>query len=213
MASTTQRQTKVPGSEPSTPYRQIRAHFDDETITVYQAYNSAIAEAAVKAQKLDASPNFKLTRMTWIKPSWAWMLYRAGYSYKDHGQERTLALKMTHADFVDLLRQSVLTHGGDLDKGDGRVRVQWDPERDVRLEKLPYRSIQIGIPAGICGARVAGGIVGIEDVTARARELKKVLEERSGVGDEELVALGLIPTEMEFPIPGDIGDILGINSP
>ncbi|KAK1691022.1 hypothetical protein BDP55DRAFT_690759 [Colletotrichum godetiae] len=213
MASTIQRQTKVPGSEPSTPYRQIRAHFDDETITVYQAYNSAIAKAAVKAQKLDASPNFKLTRMTWVKPSWSWMLYRAGYSYKDRGQERILALKMTHTGFVDLLRQSVLTHGGDLDKDDGRVRVQWDPERDVRLEKLPYRSIQIGIPAGICEAWVAGGIVGIEDVTARARELKKVLEERSGVGDKELVDLGLVPTEMEFPIPEDIGDVLGMHSP
>ncbi|KAK0375141.1 integral membrane protein [Colletotrichum limetticola] len=122
----------------TTPLRQIRAYFDDETITVYQAYNAAIAEAAVTAQKLDASPNFKLTRMTWIKPSWAWMLYRAGYSYKDRGQERILTIKMTHAGFVDLLRQSVSTHGSDLEKGDGRVRVQWDPERDVRLEKLPY---------------------------------------------------------------------------
>ncbi|KAK7450236.1 integral membrane protein [Colletotrichum acutatum] len=192
--------------------KQIRAHFDDETITVYQAYNAAIAEAAVSAQKLDASPNFKLTRMTWIKPSWAWMLYRAGYSYKDRGQERILAIKMTHAGFVDLLRQSVLTHGSDLDKGDGRVRVQWDPERDVRLEKLPYRSIQIGIPAGICGGWVAEGISGIEDVTARARELKRVLAERPDVGDDELMVLGLVPAEKEFLVPEDVGDILGIGS-
>ncbi|KAK1482409.1 integral membrane protein [Colletotrichum tamarilloi] len=196
----------------TTPFRQIRAHFDDETITIYQAYNAAIAEAAVTAQKLDASPNFKLTRMTWIKPSWAWMLYRAGYSYKDRGQERILAIKMTHAGFIDLLRHSVLTHGGDMHKGDGRVRVQWDPERNVRLEKLPYRSIQIGISAGICGAWVAEGIIGIEDVTARARELKRVLDERPDVGDDELLALGLVPTEKEFSVPEDVGDILGIDS-
>ncbi|UQC79284.1 uncharacterized protein CLUP02_04763 [Colletotrichum lupini] len=198
--------------DPAKNKKQIRAHFDDETITIYQAYNAAIAEAAVTAQKLDASPNFKLTRMTWIKPSWAWMLYRAGYSYKDRGQERILAIKMTHAGFIGLLRHSVLTHGDDMDKGDGRVRVQWDPERNVRLEKLPYRSIQIGISAGICGAWVAEGIIGIEDVTARARELKRVLDERPDVGDDELLALGLVPTEKEFSVPEDVGDILGIDS-
>ncbi len=72
----------------------IRADYDEETITVYQAYNRTIASAAVAEQKLNASPGFRTTRMTWIKPSWAWMLYRAGYSYKDPGQERILALKM-----------------------------------------------------------------------------------------------------------------------
>lgn len=55
-------------------YRQIRALYDTETITVYQAYSAAIATAAVTAQKLNASPDFKPNRMTWIKPSWAWMM-------------------------------------------------------------------------------------------------------------------------------------------
>lgn len=57
------------------PYRQIRALYDDETITVYQAYSTSIALAAVKEQKLNALPDFKLGRMTWIKPSWCWMMY------------------------------------------------------------------------------------------------------------------------------------------
>lgn len=56
------------------PYRQIRAKYDNETITVYQAYSAAIAIPAVKDQKLNASPAFKPDRMTWIKPSWAWMM-------------------------------------------------------------------------------------------------------------------------------------------
>ena len=60
---------------PTVPYRQIRAVFDDETITVYQAYSASIAVAAVEQQKLNASPDFKLGRMTWIKPSWCWMMY------------------------------------------------------------------------------------------------------------------------------------------
>lgn len=59
---------------PNTPYRQIRALYDDETITVYQAYSAAIAIPAVRDQSLCASPEFKLGRMTWIKPSWCWMM-------------------------------------------------------------------------------------------------------------------------------------------
>jgi len=56
------------------PYRQIRALHDAETITVYQAYSAAIADAAIASQKLCASPDFLFTRMTWIKPSWNWMM-------------------------------------------------------------------------------------------------------------------------------------------
>ncbi|KAF6819478.1 hypothetical protein CPLU01_13017 [Colletotrichum plurivorum] len=177
---------------PNVPYRQIRANYDEETITVYQAYNTTIAAAAVESQLLTASPSFKLTRMTWIKPSWAWMLYRSGYSYKDPGQERILALKMTHGSFIDLLRKSALSHT-DVKRDGKEVRVQWDPERDVRLGKLPYRSIQIGIPAGIWA-------------------LKKTLEERPDVGDEELVDLSLIPCEGEFVVPEDVQDLLGMSA-
>jgi len=57
------------------PYRQIRALYDDQTITVYQAYSASIAIPAVKEQKLNASPDFLIGRMTWIKPSWSWMMY------------------------------------------------------------------------------------------------------------------------------------------
>jgi hypothetical protein len=60
---------------PQVPYRQIRALYDDETITVYQAYQASIAIPAVKEQKLSASKDFVMGRMTWIKPSWCWMMY------------------------------------------------------------------------------------------------------------------------------------------
>lgn len=56
------------------PYRQIRAWYDEETITVYQAYSEEIAGPAVKEQRLSASPKFSSTRITWIKPSWCWMM-------------------------------------------------------------------------------------------------------------------------------------------
>ncbi|KAH7139460.1 hypothetical protein B0J11DRAFT_516853 [Dendryphion nanum] len=209
-----------------TPYRQIRASYDESTITVYQAYSETIASAAIKHQKLDASPAFSLTRMTWIKPSWAWVLYRSGYSYKDKRQTHILALKLKKDVFEDLLRQAILSHKSEMQNADsGRkakargeakptsVRVQWDPERSIRLEKLECRSIQIGVP----GALVPGfinGIVSIEDVTERARELKRVLdgEGEERVGLEELIGQGLVPVEKEYEVGEDLRMILRMES-
>ncbi|KAG0332739.1 hypothetical protein BG004_001118 [Podila humilis] len=217
----------------ATSFRQVRANYDDETITVYQAYNHVIASAAVTMQKLNASPEFLTTRMTWIKPSWAWMLYRSGYSYKDPGQERILALKMKHDAFINLLDRAVLTTHDKVgsmsntendtstalpdrtsDNTDRRVRraaadnrktsdvkVQWDPERTIRLQKLDYRSIQIGIPKAMSSDWVENMIVKIEDVTDKARRLKQILDDKPDITDEELIQLGLLPTEKPFELP------------
>lgn len=199
------------------PFRQIRAVHDGSTITVYQAYSAAIATAAAKAQKLDASPAFSTTRMTWIKPSWAWVLYRSGYSYKDNRQSHILALSLKIDTFLSLLRKAVLSHGtGPLPEGEMKkssVRVQWDPERTVRLEKLPYRSIQIGVP-GAFNSEFLQGIVHIEDVTDRARELKRVLDEDSfgSIDTAELIQRGLVPVETEFVVEHDLRRILCMDS-
>ncbi|KAK3491932.1 hypothetical protein B0T13DRAFT_67007 [Neurospora crassa] len=236
---------------PKPPSRQIRAlqEEDGATIIVYQAYPSTIATAAVTYQRLDASPEFRTTRMTWIKPSWAWMLYRSGYSYKDPGQERILAIKMKREDFLGLLGRGVLTHGTAPRPGpqqgqemtsdaQGRtsgergeeaapkesareskrrdrlqsldVKIQWDPERTVRLHSLNYRSIQIGIPAGLIEEWAQDMIVSIEDVTDKARALKKILDERPDVTDEELAELELIPKETEFEVPVESRSRLGM---
>ncbi|KAJ2901543.1 hypothetical protein MKZ38_001676 [Zalerion maritima] len=201
------------------PFRQIRTHQPSpDTIVVYQAYCSSIASAAVAQQKLSASPDFRHTRMTWVKPSWAWMLYRCGYSYKDKRQECVLALTMRKADFIGLLERGALStheHGqgsGQRDKqcsGQERVkaeevRIQWDPERSHRLEKLGHRSIQIGIPGALSEKWTADWIVRIEDVTERARKLKKVLDETPDVSDAELVEMGLVPVETVLDVPSSV---------
>ncbi|KAF5241235.1 hypothetical protein FAUST_3917 [Fusarium austroamericanum] len=192
------------------PYRQIRAHFNDTTITVYQAYKESIAKAAVETQKLNASPDFKPGRMTWIKPSWAWMMYRSGYSFKDPGQSRILALRMKHQHFIDLLERGVLSsHVQKPEPGEKRekssdVRVQWDPERTSKLEVLPYRSIQIGIPGALSEQWANEWVAEIEDVTDKARELKRVIDERPDVTDEELLALGLIFEERLYNVPESV---------
>ncbi|KAL7946033.1 hypothetical protein V8C42DRAFT_322284 [Trichoderma barbatum] len=199
------------------PYRQIRASYDDNHIIVYQAYKASIAEAAVKAQKLNASPDFSPGRMTWIKPSWCWMMYRSGYSYKDDGQSRILALKMKREHFLGLLEQGILsTHPSPhahVDKESTNktahekptdVRIQWDPERNAKLEALHYRSIQIGIPGTLSTKWANEWIVSIEDVTERARELKKAVEDQPDIALEELVSKGLVPKEEPLDVPEEI---------
>ncbi|KAI3317940.1 ATP-dependent RNA helicase DHX8 [Xylariaceae sp. AK1471] len=204
---------------------QVRACYDEETITVYQAYNSEIAAAAVHQQKLHASPQFRLSRMTWIKPSWCWMMYRAGYSYKDKNQERILALKMKHEHFIALLQNAILATGsnksipsddhGISDKPTrempAAVKVQWDPERTPRLERLGYRSIQIGIPSSLAATWVDEWIAGIEDVTEKARALERELRGNQEVTDEELLRRGLVPLEREFPVPLEVQQALGMD--
>lgn len=197
-----------------TPYRQIRAQYDQDTITVYQAYQTSIAEAAVKHQKLNASPDFKPGRMTWIKPSWSWMMYRAGYSYKDPRQSRILALRMKHDDFIAILEKALLsTHRPGVKSNESsdvkaQCRVQWDPERTPKLEVLPYRSIQIGMSGALSAKWAQDMIVSIEDVTDRARKLKSVIEDEPEITTQELVKNGLVPVERPFAVPEHVMDIL-----
>ncbi|KAH8928574.1 ATP-dependent RNA helicase DHX8, partial [Atractiella rhizophila] len=178
------------------PYRQIRAVYDKDTITVYQAFSKTIAEQAVAAQNLAASPSFKHGRMTWIKPSWCWMMYRCGYSYKDAGQARVLAIKLSQEHFLHLLRIAHLSHASHMkqlnekEDEDSGVRVQWDPERGPRLQKYDHRSLQLGIPGHLSKSYVEEWIRGIEDVTWRATGLKKVLDENPDATEDELRAGG-----------------------
>ena len=136
----------------TTPPKQIRAVYTDTTIRVYQAYSDAIADAALAAGQF-VSPPFKMERMTWIKPSFLWMMYRAGWGGKDDNQKRILAIDISRSGFEWALRHACLSHppaGMDSatwqqTKAAHPVRIQWDPERSLKLEPLPHRSIQIGL--------------------------------------------------------------------
>src|SRR5688572_10421648 len=87
-------------------YREIRADFDRSTIVVYQEFNDAIADAAVKAQRFVAP--FSVNRMMWIKPSFLWLMERSGWATKPN-QERVLAVRITRAGWDFALSCGVLT--------------------------------------------------------------------------------------------------------
>ena len=91
------------------PHNQIRALYDAYTIRVYQAYSDAIADSALAHGRF-VSPPFKMERMTWIKPSFLWMMYRAGWGLKDEGQKRILAIDITREGFEWALAHSCPSH-------------------------------------------------------------------------------------------------------
>ena len=117
--------------------RNIYAVFDDKTIRVYQAYNNEIADEALKLGRFGSK--FSLNRMTWIKPSFLWMMYRSGWATKQ-GQERILAIDLKREGFDEIVKNSVLSsfrEVSDLSKEEWKeklenseVRCQWDPDRD-----------------------------------------------------------------------------------
>jgi hypothetical protein len=197
------------------PERQVRAVFDDTTLTVYQAYSPQIADAALAAGTL-AAP-FKLDRMTWIKPSFLWMMYRSGWATKP-GQERILAIRVSRAGFEQALADACLTHYDPTVhashddwlqcKQTRPVRVQWDPERTLHLDPLPWRTIQIGLGGPATRRYVAEWITEITDITQTARSVRRLLDER-----DDTAARHRLPDEKPYPLPPETAQMLGVNQP
>lgn len=194
----------------SAPQRQIRALYSAETVTVYQAYPNEIAEPALAAGRFVAP--FKLERMTWIKPSFLWMMYRCGWAEKA-GQERVLAVEITRSGFEWALARacpSAFDPRLHADKTTwsrqlrtSPTRVQWDPERSLDLAPLPYRSLQLGLSGEAVDRYVREWTVGITDVTPLARTIHAHI----GAGDGD-AASELLPIERPYPLPPDIGAVI-----
>src|SRR4051812_17482505 len=89
--------------------KHILAHHDADWIVVYQAYNPRIGLQAVREQRF--GDEFSFGRMTWIKPNFAWMMYRSGWGTKPD-QEVTLGLRLKRAAFDGLLSQAVASSFG-----------------------------------------------------------------------------------------------------
>ncbi|MEU1969121.1 DUF4291 domain-containing protein [Micromonospora sediminicola] len=192
------------------PRHQIRAAFTADTVTVYQAYPPEIAGAALAAGRF--VPPFKRERMTWIKPSFRWMMYRCGWALKP-GQERVLAVEISRAGFEWALGHACLSAHDPRRHPDSDawrrqlrtspVRVQWDPERSLRLAPLPYRSVQVGLSGEAVHRYVDEWLVGLTDVTALARSVHERLTE----GDEPGAAT-LLPVELPYPLPPEVARVI-----
>lgn len=155
----------------------IMAQYDDEKIIVYQSYRPEIGNFATQNQFFGGE--FSLTRMTWIKPNFLWMMYRNGWGTKE-GQEVTLAIhlkieaferyisKAIHSSYQESLYSSI-DEWKDLVKNSS-VRLQWDPDHDPFGEKLKRRAIQIGIRNEEIVQFAKSDIIEIEDISEFVRE-------------------------------------------
>jgi hypothetical protein len=194
-------------------YREIRAEFDRDTIVVYQAYNDAIADAAIAAGRF--VPPFSFGRMTWIKPSFLWLMERSGWAKKSN-QNRILAVRVTRTGFDQALTQGVLTsytpgvhQSQDAWRAEferAPVHVQWDPERSIHGEKLEHRAIQGGIGRTLIAEYASQWVVSVTDVTSLATKVYRLKQD-----GKSAKAKDLLPKERAYPVDPAISARLGIS--
>ena len=190
----------------------VRARYTERTVRVYQAYRPEIAVPALSAGRF-VSP-FKVSRMTWIKPSFNWMMYRSCYGTK-LGQEVVLGIDIRREGFDWALENAALTRFTPTVHSvrdswlrllaEKPVRVQWDPERDAYLNVVNgVRTIQIGLAPEAVNLYVHDWIVRIEDVTDTARRIRDNIS--SGI------KLLNLPSDLEvvYPVTSDVRRNLSI---
>ncbi|WP_372370743.1 DUF4291 family protein [Candidatus Uabimicrobium sp. HlEnr_7] len=159
--------------------QKIIALYDKSSVCVYQAFGKEIAEEAMKKQFL--GERFFLDRLSWIKPSFAWMLYRSAYASKP-GQERILRIFISHTHFYQMLAQAIPTTQNNNLFSSGKewrkklqqsdVRYQWDPDRNGRLDKISRKAIQLGLEGETLRNYARKWILRIEDVTHIAKKVE-----------------------------------------
>ncbi len=176
----------------------IMAQYDNEQIIVYQSYRKEIGDFAVKNQFFGGE--FSLTRMTWIKPNFLWMMYRNGWGTKD-GQEVVLAIHLKIEAFQKYLQNAVYSSYDDsieISREEWQsqvktssVRLQWDPDHDPYGNKLERRAIQIGLRDDFIKSFANEDIVLIEDISGFVKEQYEFVQ------NQELEKL-MIPAEKPF---------------
>lgn len=193
-------------------YQEIRAEFDTKTITVYQAYNKQIAVPAIKNNKFEKP--FSFTRMTWVKPSFLWLMERSNWGSKSN-QDHILGIKMKLEYWEKALSLGVLT---DPDKNiyssgyewekqfkNAKVHIQWDPERTLKGGKLQERTIQVGISRFLIEEYNNDWIEEIIDVTPLVKKMNAL--RKAGKYKE---VKRFLPKERVYPLNNEISKRIGI---
>jgi hypothetical protein len=164
--------------------RHILAQFDANSIYVYQAYKPSIAQFAVEHQQFGG--DFSFSRMSWIKPNFLWMMYRAGWASK-FGQECILAVRLRRMFFDELLR-SVVPSTFDSRRFATReewqaavassdVRLQWDPDHDPSGKPIERRAVQLGLRGTALRRYGKEELISIEDITPFVIEQREYLSD------------------------------------
>lgn len=188
--------------------RVVLARFDDDGVDVYQAFEPAIADEALGLQRF--GDRFALDRMSWIKPSFGWMLYRSGHATK-HRQERVLRVTIRHEPFLDMLAVAVpsswdrdlyATEAAWTAALRGDARYQWDPDRDLTSRPLERRALQLGLAGALLRRYAHEAIVRIADVTPLAHAIRDAVVTSA--------TWPSVPVERTYPLPPAVARQLGV---
>ncbi|MEU6250572.1 DUF4291 domain-containing protein [Glycomyces sp. NPDC047010] len=179
----------------ASPY-EIRADFDARSIVVYQAYAPVIADAALRAGRFVAP--FSFNRMTWIKPSFLWLMHRSNWARKS-GQERILAVRISRDGWEEALANAVLTTADPAAVAKAAVHVQWDPERSVRGAALNHYSIQVGIGRHLIRTFADEWVTELTDLTPQVRKAANLIQSGGAAKAQRL-----LPAERAYPLPPDL---------
>jgi hypothetical protein len=163
--------------------RHVLAHYDGDSVIVYQAYRPSIGRYAVEHGRLGGS-EFSYARMSWVKPNFLWMMYRSGWGTKE-GQEVTLGLRLRRAFFDALLAQAVEStwdaarfptrEAWQQAVAGSSVRLQWDPDHHPSGAKLERRAVQLGLRGPALEALGRHELLEVLDLTAFVAEQRAVL--------------------------------------
>lgn len=180
--------------------RHILAQFDDDSVVVYQAYRPSIGHFAAEHGYFGGE--FQLSRMSWIKPNFLWMMYRSGWGSKE-GQEVVLAVRLQRSAFDEILSQAVPSTFDPAQYADHEswqsgvrqsdVRLQWDPDHDPNGLPVERRAIQLGLRGNTLARYAKEWLLGIEEISDLVQsQHRHVLS--GNFGDL------LTPTEQVYPV-------------
>lgn len=136
--------------------RHILAQCDSDSVVVYQAYRPEIGHYAAKHGRFGGP--FSYSRMSWVKPTFLWMMYRSDWGTKP-GQEVTLAIELSREFFDEILEAAVPSSYDGIRFASHEewqtavrrspVRLQWDPDYNPAGGKMERRAIQLGLRGSI----------------------------------------------------------------
>ncbi|MDC8004321.1 DUF4291 domain-containing protein [Aureisphaera galaxeae] len=193
--------------------QHIMAQYDDEKIIVYQSYRPEIGHFAARNQYFGGA--FSLSRMTWIKPNFLWMMFRNGWGTKE-GQEVVLAIHLKREAFDRYLDNAVYStykegiyashEAWQQSVKESNVRLQWDPDHDPYGAKLERRAIQLGLRNDEITQYSREDVLEIEDIS------EFVAHEHTKVEAKDLSNL-IVPAEKPYwPASGTTIKKLGLDS-
>lgn len=198
------------------PKYRIRALHTPDTVTVYQAYTPGIGLPAAREGRFPAT--WKRDRMTWIKPSFLWMMYRCGWGAKE-GQETVLAVEITREGFEWALRNACLSH---YVRGFHPDQASWKRQLGQAAGARPVgpgaRPAPAAAPVPLAPARPVGRglppVRGRVDGLRHRRDPARPRRPRAGPrGRPGRRFYRLLPREEPYPAPDGLLDHLRAQEP